>query len=137
MLNDLASNMSVLNVTLTYGSILIIIYALLSANVIRQRVKTQTLLGEGGNDDMLRAIRAHGNFMEYVPITLILMALIEISGGDETWLRVIGGVTVLARIIHAAAMTNTGFERIGRPLATLPTLLILLGLGIWGLMIVL
>ncbi len=50
---------------------------------------------------MLSAIRAHGNFAEYVPLTLLLMALCELAGVGALWLH-LGGVLLLAgRILHA------------------------------------
>jgi uncharacterized membrane protein YecN with MAPEG domain len=50
---------------------------------------------------MLSAIRAHGNFAEYVPLTLLLMALCELAGVGALWLHLGGGLLLAGRILHA------------------------------------
>ena len=50
------------------------VYIGLSARVIRGRGQHRVGLGSGGIDDMERSIRAHGNFAEYVPLTMLLIA---------------------------------------------------------------
>lgn len=50
---------------------------------------------------MLSAIRAHGNFAEYVPLTLLLMALCELAGVGALWLHLGGGLLLVGRILHA------------------------------------
>lgn len=64
--------------------------------------------GKGGQDDILlsRAIRAHGNFVEYTPMVLILMLLLELRGGSTTTLAVIGCVFVVGRVIHAVGISR-------------------------------
>ncbi len=50
---------------------------------------------------MRAAIRAHGNFAEYVPLTLLLMALCELAGVDPFWLHLGGVLLLVGRILHA------------------------------------
>ncbi|MBI1985543.1 MAG: MAPEG family protein [Rhodospirillales bacterium] len=60
----------------------------------------------GDADDMVlrRRIRAFGNFVEYAPICLLLMALMELQGTPSTWLWVVGGLLAAGRVIHALGM---------------------------------
>ena len=75
--------------------------------VIATRMTTKTDLGDGGNLAMFRRIRAHGNFVEYVPMGLILLGLNEVSGAGAIWLFTIGALLLVGRILHAAGMIFT------------------------------
>ena len=70
-----------LSITALYAGILALIVVALAVNVTVHRVKLRVPLGDGGNPDMLRMIRLHGNAVEYLPLALVLMAVYEINGG--------------------------------------------------------
>lgn len=73
----------------------------LSLAVIALRRKNKIGLGSGGYEDLERAIRAQGNFAEYVPFGLILIACLELNGAPW-WLVAIPGVAlIIGRAIHA------------------------------------
>jgi len=88
-------------VTSIIASILTIIFIRLSFAVIGLRRKNKVGLGSGGHEDLERAIRAHGNFAEYVPFGIILIACLELNGAPW-WLVAIPGITlIIGRLIHA------------------------------------
>ncbi len=105
-----------------YAGILGLLYLPLAANVIRIRRADSISLGDGGNALLERRIRAHGNFAEYVPIALILIALAE-AGGSWPWLiHVLGIALVTGRALHAVALTSLAprsMARVGGMVATL------------------
>ena len=83
------------------ASVLTIIFVRLSFAVIRLRRKNKVGLGSGGHEELERAIRAQGNFAEYVPFGIILIACLEINGAPW-WLVAVPGITLIAgRLIHA------------------------------------
>ncbi len=88
-------------ITAFYAAILTFFYLALSANVTRLRFKHQISLGAGDVPKLERAMRAHGNFAEYVPLILILMALLESLGGSAAVLHLIGILLSVARLSHA------------------------------------
>jgi uncharacterized membrane protein YecN with MAPEG domain len=95
-----------LSATPLWASLLTFLYLWLAAQVIRGRYRTRTALGSGGDAGLERAIRAHANFAEYVPLALILIACIELQGG-WTWLVHLLGATLLAgRTIHAIGISR-------------------------------
>ena len=47
------------------------------------------------------AIRAHGNAVEWMPVLVVMMLLVELGGGDSQALHVAGGLLVLGRVLHA------------------------------------
>jgi uncharacterized membrane protein YecN with MAPEG domain len=93
-------------ITSIIASVLTIIFIKLSFAVIGMRRKNKIGLGNGGNDDLERAIRAQGNFAEYVPFGLILIACLELNRAPW-WLVTIPGVTlVIGRLIHAVGINE-------------------------------
>lgn len=105
-----------------YAGILGLLYLPLAANVIRIRRTDSISLGDGGNPLLERRIRAHGNFAEYVPIALILIALAE-TGGSPSWLiHVLGIALITGRALHAVALTSLtprSIARVGGMVTTL------------------
>jgi uncharacterized protein len=88
-------------VTSIIAAVLTIIFVRLSFAVIGLRRKNKVGLGSGGHEDLERAIRAQGNFAEYVPFGLILIACLELNGAPW-WLVAIPGITlIVGRLIHA------------------------------------
>jgi uncharacterized membrane protein YecN with MAPEG domain len=91
----------VLTVTSIIASLLTLILIKLSFAVITLRRKNKVGLGSGGHEDLERAIRAQGNFAEYVPFGIILIACLELNDAPW-WLVAIPGVLLIAgRLIHA------------------------------------
>jgi uncharacterized membrane protein YecN with MAPEG domain len=88
-------------ITSIIAAILTIIFVKLSLAVIGLRRKNKVGLGSGGHEDLERAIRAQGNFAEYVPFGIILIACLELNGAPW-WLVAIPGIAlILGRLIHA------------------------------------
>ena len=94
-------------VTGLYAGILMVIFFVLSMRVINNRVRAQVNLLDGRDEALTRAMRAHGNFAEYVPFALLLMALAEIQGGSGLFMHVLGTVLIVCRLSHAYALTAT------------------------------
>ncbi len=60
--------------------------------------------GDGDDALLRRRIRAFGNFVEYAPMCLLMLALLEFAGAGSTWVWAVGGLFVSGRIVHALAM---------------------------------
>lgn len=91
-------------VTLFFAACCALMQCLLTVLVIRRRLKAGVYFLDGGDDPLLRRIRAHGNFAETVPMALLLMALLEFSGLGRVWLIVFGVALLLGRVIHATSL---------------------------------
>ncbi len=119
------------------AAILTIIFVKLSFAVIGLRRKNKVGLGSGGYDDLERAIRAQGNFAEYVPIGLILIACLELNGAPW-WLVILPGIAlIIGRLIHAKGINEPPPNFSSRVLGmkfTLGTLITLVILNVgWSL----
>ena len=82
----------------------------LAANVIRMRYRTQTRFGDGGNPEMIRALRAHGNNTEYVPIALILLVLAQNLGAGLLFIHAIGLPLTVGRALHGVGFVERSHE---------------------------
>jgi uncharacterized protein len=107
-----------MNVYLICSAVLVILYFLLALHVSMTRGRTKTGIGTGDdpNGPLNKAVRAHGNAAEFVPIfvALFLYFLLSGAGGWITWVVVI--VTV-SRVLHAFGMLLTpSFNRSPHPL---------------------
>ena len=92
------------SITANYLAILALIYAALALQVIRLRWSSKAPFDDGGDEKLRSAIRAHGNFMEYVPIITLMVALLEMSGASALRIHVLMGVLLLSRLLHPLGM---------------------------------
>ena len=94
-------------ITAPYAGALTIILIILTQLVIRARLKTTIALGDKGDDRLLEASRRQMNFVENVPMALILMMLAEAGGAGATVLNIAGVVLVVARLVHPFGISVT------------------------------
>ena len=105
-------------ITSIYAALLAILIVGLSLNVIELRQIGQVILGDGDNLELQSAIRAQGNATEYIPISLILLLLLELSKGHWSLLHIGGIVLLTGRLIHARGLLkgNLRFRVLGMQL---------------------
>jgi uncharacterized membrane protein YecN with MAPEG domain len=96
--------------------------ALLTVNVGRLRTKKKIFLGDGGDPEMLAAIRTHGNLVELTPLCLLVIWLLHGPYGNRT-IAVLAILLLIARLLHATGML--GFVRFGRAVGAVGTTLVL------------
>ncbi|MEZ7278657.1 MAPEG family protein [Pseudoalteromonas sp. 68 DY56-GL68] len=108
-----------------FAAVLAIMYIQLSFRVIKLRKKKKVSLGDGGDSALNTAIRTHGNFIEYVPFSLILLFLVEYQGLSSHYCYVLGLMLVVGRICHSYALAENQlkFRVIGMALTFLTMLL--------------
>src|SRR5262249_23241733 len=101
-------------ITALYAGINGLIMVALAFWVVRNRVRARVGIGDKGDAQLARAIRAHGNNVEYVPYALVLMLLLEITGGAHWWLHVLGVALTVGRLAHGWGLTQPEGESPGR-----------------------
>jgi uncharacterized protein len=92
-------------------------------------------IGDGGNAMLTRRMRAQANFLEQTPLTLALVALVELAGKGGGWLAPAGAVFILGRIAHGIGMD--GNFKAGRPIGMLTSMLFQLALVVIAVLIAL
>lgn len=123
-------------VTLTYASLFAIFALVLSFRAGGMRGKTgiSVLYGDPANMDLAERIRVHQNFLEYVPLILIMFGALEAQGVSRMFLYVMGDLLIIARIAHAVGLKHDNMQHIGRLIGAGGTALITLvtaGYGLW------
>lgn len=108
------------------ASLLGLVFMGLSYRVVNLRRTEKIGIGSGGNETMRLAVRAHANFTEYVPITLILLFLLMRSANDAKAAAVLAVLLVIARSLHAYGLSGSAGYSIGRFWGTLITWIVLL-----------
>ena len=96
------------------------------------RQKTQTDLGHGESESMLRASRTHANAAEWIPTFLIGLAFAAFLGVPALWIHILGSVFTIARILHGIGLSGSSGRSFGRFVGALLTLIcyLVLGLGL-------
>lgn len=110
-----------LAITSFYAAILALIYVVLAVLVIRQRFKHRVGLGTGKEPQLLQTIRMHGNFSEYVPFLLILVALLELQQAQLWQLHLVAGLTLGGRVLHAVGLWRSSGTSVPRFLGMIST----------------
>ena len=83
----------------------------LALQTIKLRRANKVKLGDGGVAELQAAIRAHGNFAEYMPIVLILLFLLEYNGTHPVIIHIIGIAFMVGRYTHAKGILNDNLRQ--------------------------
>lgn len=101
----------------------------------RLRGRLGVSVGDGGNPDLLCAMRRHANFVEWVPLALLLIALLEMNGAPAGTIHGLGTTLVLARVAHAIGLRPDTMKSLLRLIGALGTVLVTMTASIWLLAI--
>jgi uncharacterized membrane protein YecN with MAPEG domain len=125
-------------ITLFTSGVLGILCVVLSLMVSLARNKEKVLIGDGTDRPsalgLLVAIRRQGNFVEYVPLALILLGGIEVSGASRLTCEVFAALLIIARVMHALGIGQMK-RNVLRGGGAVLTWLVILGLGIEALLL--
>ena len=96
--------MTALAVTSVFVAIAAVALTCLGLLVAVTRLRMRVRFGDNGEKVLLRRIRTHGNFVEYVPLALIALALVEYNGAAKWIVWTLGSALVAGRVSHAAGI---------------------------------
>lgn len=121
----------ILPVSLATAAAAAIVNLWLAVRIGRIRVAAGVSIGDGGNERLAARMRAQLNFAEFAPVVLILIALVELAGGDPIALWAVAAVFIAGRIAHAFGMDRPAPNPL-RAGGILTTMLVTLGLAGWA-----
>ena len=122
-------------ISLFYAGALGLFAIILALLTVRQRFITEISLGTGDSEELLAAQRAHGNFIEYALIFLVLSFALEIIGEvPDLAIIIFGDIFLLARISHAYTLLGGG-NIIFRQMGIMFSWLVILTQSIWAMII--
>ena len=111
--------------TAIYAAVLGLLAAVLTINVIANRVRSKVDVGDGGNSSLAQAIRAHGNFAEHTPLALLLIAFVEGFGYRSLVIQGLGAVLLVARLLSAWGLNSSLKQTFGRQAGATLTILVI------------
>ena len=121
--------------TMLYGAIFGLMSIAISSWAGLLRGKTKISIGDGGNQEMLLAMRRHANFVEYVPLALIIIAMMEMNRAPDHVIHGLAGALVVARIAHAFGLHHSNIMTGGRIGGAMLTALVTVVASIWSIVL--
>ena len=109
-----------------YAALFGLLFVFLSIRVIKQRVKNQVAIGDGQHPELMRTMRVHGNFAEYVPFALLIMFFLETQTNHSVFIHVLGLALLAGRLIHAYGVSKTDEELHFRKIGMILTFIVII-----------
>lgn len=117
-------------ITLVFVAMLALLQIPATIVVGLKRVQTGIRFMDGGDADLMQRMRAHGNFTETVPITLLAMGGAELTGAPALLIWGGGLILLAGRAIHYTTIRRVGWGN-GRAIGMSMTFLALAGFAIY------
>lgn len=109
-----------------YAGLYGLLYLFLCFRVVQGRQRYRIGLGDGGNEDLQRAIRVQANFSEYVPLITMLLLILALSRSSIYLLHALGMALLVGRIAHAIGLSGSSGNSTGRLIGIVLTWICLL-----------
>lgn len=122
-------------ITALYAGLLGLVSMAVAFKAGSLRGKKNIPLGDGGDRELLLAMRRHSNFVEYVPLALILIGLLELNHVRPAALHALGAVLVVARVSHAVGIKPDKMKVPGRFIGASLTALVILVASVWAIVV--
>lgn len=124
-------------ISLLFAALHALLLIVLAAPVSLYRMRHRIGMGDGGDALLIRRIRVHANFIEYVPMALLSLLLLELAGLPAVWLWGFGSALLLGRVMHAIGLSRSSGKTFGRFYGTGLTWLTMAAMACVGLWLVL
>ena len=116
------NNPSDISISLALAAVFGLLHVIFTLRVGNYRFKSRISLGDGGDPEMRNRIRAHGNFIENVPIAVLLILLNDLDGAQDNTLILMGSILLISRLTHYLTIATRRLPVILRPLSMVGTL---------------
>jgi hypothetical protein len=101
-------------ISMMYAGFCTLLVIFLALRVVKWRKEHQIGLGHGENMELQRRVRAHANATENMPLALILLGSLELTGFQPIWIHALGGTFLLSRLLHAYGVSHSSGYSKGR-----------------------
>ena len=108
--------------TRLFAAIFGVLHVIFILRVGGYRFRSRISLGDGGDTELRNRIRAHGNFVEQVPIALLLLLLNDLNGLADSTLMILGSVLLVSRLLHYVMIVSCSLPIVLRPISMIGTL---------------
>lgn len=113
-----------------YAGLNLFLIVILSLRVSLRRRAAKISLGDGGDEEMLKRVRAHANAVETIPAALVGLALMALISAPAIAIHAIGVGLTLGRVLHAWGLSGSSGPSAGRFLGAVLTLVVYLSLAV-------
>ena len=114
-----------MKITGLYAALMALLIMILAVRVVLFRRSAKVGLGDGNNPDLLQCIRVHANAVEYVPLYLLLMLILELNQTLPMFIHIFGIVLIVARLAHVWGVSRHSGISAGRALGAGLTVLMM------------
>ena len=115
-----------MHITGLYTALAALLVLVLSVRVVLARRRHKVVLGDGGEKELMKCIRAQANAVEYLPLALLLLLSLEWNQTQPAIVHACGIVLIVARVIHGIGLSETGGMSSGRFFGTALTWIVML-----------
>lgn len=112
-----------------YAGLLTLLVLGLAMRVMWLRNTRKVGLGTGDVPELARAVRAHANATEYVPLALLLLIVLAFDQAPDWQLHAFGITLLVARLLHAFGLSRFAGLSFGRVTGVMLTLLVMLAMA--------
>ena len=123
-----------MRITGLYVALGLLLVLVLAVRVVLRRWSARIGIGDGGDKELHKRIRAHGNAIEYLPLGLLALLLLDLDGTTPLLLHACGITLIVARVAHALGLSRTGGTSPERFVGITLTLLVMLAMAVLLLM---
>jgi hypothetical protein len=120
-------------ITALYAGLLGLMSLVIAAVAGSKRGSTGIMIGDGGNIELVVAMRRHANFIEFAPLTLLLIGLLEMNGVASGAIHALGAALVVTRASHAYGFRGEDPSNIFRVIGAGGSMLVVLIASIWAI----
>ena len=119
-----------MRITGIYAALSAILVVVLAVRVVWYRRTHKIGLGDGGDAELRKRIRAHGNATECLPLALILLLILELDQTTPLLLHAFGITLIVARVAHAIGVSRHSGISPGRAIGVVLTFGLLLAMAV-------
>lgn len=123
------------HVTVLYAGLLGLFSILVANNVGTARKNAGVSIGDGGDMNLIAAMRAHANFVEYTPMALLIIALLELNGVTIIAIHALGAALLVSRVAHFYGMGVKPRLRKGRFVGIMGTAIVTFTASGWAVVL--
>lgn len=120
-------------ITLLYAGLCTLLVLALAGRVMARRLSHKIGIGDGGDHELMKRVRAHANAVEYLPLALLLLGGMELNGYPNAVIHGFGVMLVVSRLLHAWGLSRSSSASPGRMFGTLFTLLLMVAMSLFAI----
>lgn len=120
-------------ITLLYAGLCSILVVFLAVRVAQWRFRHKIGLGDGGDRELLKRVRAHANAIENMPLALILLGGMELNGYSDGLIHGFGAVLLVSRAAHAWGLSHSSGTSRGRLMGSLFTWVLMVAMALFAI----